>query len=62
MGYLIYSYSIGSILDLTIPAVDYGPGFNPRCILGFHHFKFLGVNTFLYSFSNTTLGNYSVYK
>jgi hypothetical protein len=62
MGYLNHPYSMGSTLDLTSTGVDYGPGFNPKCIFGFHHFKFLGAYNFNYDFTNTMLGNYSVYN
>ena len=62
MGYLVYSYKIGSFLDLKSPAVEYGPGFNSKCILGFYRFRFLGLNGFQYDLINTVLGNYSVYK
>ena len=62
MGYFIHPYKIGSILDLKLPAVEYGPGFNSKCILGFYRYKFLGLNGFQYELTNTSLGNYSVYK
>lgn len=49
-------------MDLTIPAKDYGPGFDSKCILGFYRFKFWGINSFQYELKDTVSGNYSVYK
>lgn len=42
--------------------MDFGPKFDPKCIIGLSRFKFILQNTFSYSYGLTTGGNYSIYK
>jgi hypothetical protein len=48
--------------DLNSVASAYGPTFNKKCLMGFFHFQFSMSYTFQYRFSNTLLGNYSIYQ
>ena len=53
---------MGNFFNLSAVAADYGPTFDPKCILGLSHFKYTSGYTFGYVFGKTAGSNYSEYK
>lgn len=54
------SFSDSANYNFANDFLDYGPGYNGKCLLGYNRLFLEGYHRIDFNFGNTSLGNYSI--